>query len=295
MLPYRRMLVVLDKRDDDQDLIRYAEFCSKIYRPEDIYFVYVTPDLESQLDFTVRFQDEGTLAMPVDEEIAASVRQRVKRYFGDLGQTRIHIDVLEGKQEAQVTHWAAVKHADLVLLGRHGDDAEETVNIKRIVRRVNASILVVPTGAEPAVQSVVVPVDFSEQSALALYRAQQLAERLDEVDLRLFHAFEVPPGHFRISRSAEQFERIMADNANEAMERFLERADAGALSEAVVLAPVTGSNPATDIQKHLAQEAADLVVIGAQGHGAVERFLVGSVTESLLERCANQAVLVIKD
>ncbi len=299
MMPYRKMLVVLNREDEDQNLIRFAEYCSKIYRPEDIYFVHVTPDLESQLDFSVRFRSEEATVMPVDEEITSGIRERIKRYFGDLGQTRIHIDVLEGKVESQITHWAAVKHADLILIGRMGNSVDETVHIKRLVRHVHASVLVLPMGQsadlEPRLERLLVPVDFSEQSAKALFRAGQLAERLDDVELRVFHAFDIPPGHFQLSRTAEQFERIMKANAVEALENFLKHADADALLETALLTPVGGNNAAADILKAVEQSAGDLVVIGAHGHGAIERLFVGSVTESLLEKAMDHAVLVVKE
>jgi nucleotide-binding universal stress UspA family protein len=292
-------MVVLNRDDEDQDLIRFAEFCSKIYRPEDIYFVHIAPDLHSQLDFTVRFQDEDALAVPVDEEIASGIRQRIKRYFGDLGQTRIHIDVLEGKVESQVTHWAAVKHADLILMGRMGNGVDETVQIKRLVRHVHASVMILPIGTgsslEPRLERIMVPVDFSEQSAKALFRAGQLAERLDDVELRIFHAFDIPPGHFQLSRTADQFERIMRANAGEALDIFLKQADAEPLREQALLKPVTGNNAAADIAKAMKETASHLVVIGAHGHGAMERLFVGSVTESLLEKVDRQAILVVKD
>jgi len=155
-------------------------------------------------------------------------------------------------------------------------------------------VMVVPADAEPAIGRILVPIDFSEQSALAMFRAGELVDRLDDVTMQVFHTFEIPPGHFKISRTAKQFEQIMLENTGEVLDLFLSQSDATALRENAVLVPAQHSNPARDIQAYLVKQAADLVVIGAHGHGAVERFFIGSVTEGMLERSAQQAILVIK-
>ncbi len=294
MMPYKRLMVALDLTSKDEDVIRFTEYLSKVYRPGDVYFVHTSPDLESELDFSVRAPELAKLVKPADEELKLSMRHRIQRYFSNPGQSELHIDVLEGRPEKQLDHWAGLKHADLVVVGREPGSSDETVLVKRLARHLNSSVLILPTGTEPSVQRIVVPVDFSAESALALRRAMQIAERLDDVELCVLHIYDVPPGHFQLSRSAEQFERIMGANARVALEHFLQKNQAAALLGKAQLMPAEASNPSGEIHHYLLKNPADLVVMGAKGHSIVERFLVGSVAEGLINRHDKQAILIVK-
>jgi nucleotide-binding universal stress UspA family protein len=52
-------------------------------------------------------------------------------------------------------------------------------------------------------------------------------------------------------------------------------------------------NPAEEIMKVAAKQQADLIVMGAQGLGAMARFLLGSVSTRVVQH-ANCAVLVVR-
>jgi nucleotide-binding universal stress UspA family protein len=294
MITFPRIMVALDMTGADEDIIRYTEYISKIYRPDDIYFVHVAGDLLSTLDFPFTVRENGSLSRPADEELSSAIHHRVHRYFSDPGATRLHVDVLEGKVERQLTHWAAIKKADLVLIGRHRLSEDGTVLVKRLVRNMPCSVLVVPEETEPSIGRIVTPVDFSAESVLALQHSQFLAGRLDDVEVCLLHIFDIPPGHFQLSRSTGQFERIMGANAREALEHFLQKADALPLLGQSKMLPAEAANPSREIVQYLDQEPADLLVVGARGHSVLERFLVGSVTEGLLDRKDNQVLLVLR-
>ncbi|MBI1194036.1 MAG: hypothetical protein GC205_12835 [Bacteroidetes bacterium] len=294
MTAFKRLLIALDFSDSDEDLIRYTEFLSKIYRPEDLYFIHCAPNLVQQLDFSLRFKEENPYSKPLDEELASNIRHRVQRYFSDPGPSNVHAEVIEGKPEQQIRHWAEVKSVDLVVMGRHTDGRENAVEVKRLMRQLPCNVLIVPESSEPVIQTITVAVDFSPESAAAIFRAKQIAERLDDVTITILHVFDVPPGHFQLSRSAAQFERIMGANARDALERFLQKCDASALLHKAVLLPAEAANPSREIHHYLNNHPADLVIMGAKGHSAVERFLVGSVTEGLVDRHERQALLVVK-
>jgi nucleotide-binding universal stress UspA family protein len=66
-------------------------------------------------------------------------------------------------------------------------------------------------------------------------------------------------------------EKLVADAANELRRRGLQASSA-----------VVQGDPKTVILEHAAKLGADLIVVGAHGMGAVERFLLGSVSRALL-------------
>ena len=52
-------------------------------------------------------------------------------------------------------------------------------------------------------------------------------------------------------------------------------------------------NPAEEIMKAASQQQPDLIVMGAQGHGVIARFLLGSVSTRVVQH-ANSSVLVVR-
>ena len=294
MTPFKRLLVALDLSEADEHLIRYTEFLSKIYRLEDIYFLHIAKDLLSELDFVVQLGDAPAVTRPVDEELVINIQYKIKRYFNNTSTTNLHIEVLEGKVEQQLEHWVSVKQIDLALLGRQPGNLDSTVLLKRLVRHLSCSVWIVPQDTEPIIQRIVLPVDFSKESAAAIIRAQRIAERLDDVEIGIVHIYDVPPGHFQLSRTAGQFEKIMEQNSRDALETFLKKCNVLNLLKDAELLPEEGANPSREIYKSLKENPADLVIMGSRGHNAVERFLMGSVTEGLVDRHDRQAILVVK-
>jgi universal stress protein A len=67
-------------------------------------------------------------------------------------------------------------------------------------------------------------------------------------------------------------------------------ADEGVLDQAVPVAMV--GVPGTTIVQYADEQAADLIVMGAQGHGHVHRFLLGSVAERVT-RAASCPVMIV--
>lgn len=294
MFPFKRLLVALDRSSSDEDLIRYTEFLSKLYRPEDIYFVHVEPDLSKVLDFPLHSAGLREWNRPADEEILHLLQNKIRRYFNAAGNTRLHVEVIEGRPESKLPHWVDVKQIDLVLLGRHRDNLDSSVRVLGLLRHIPCAVWIVPEGTEPVIQSIALPLDFSRESSSAIACARHIAARLDDVHLRIIHVYDVPPGHFQLSRTEAQFDKIIEANARDMLERFLDQNEAASFLATASLFREEGRNPAREIQRSLREQPADLVVMGAKGRNAVERFLVGSVTESLLDRSDSQPMLIIR-
>ena len=146
-------------------------------------------------------------------------------------------------------------------------------------------------------KTILVPIDFSEQSKQALSFAAQLAEK-GNLKIQALNIIEGPQNH--------TFNTMGDGIANESEDYFFlkqlfdktkENMNALVTSEAYKGADITGAveigNPYKGIAKAIADHSADLVVMGSKGVSGIDEVLIGSNTEKVV-RHAKCPVITIK-
>lgn len=139
-------------------------------------------------------------------------------------------------------------------------------------------------------KNIIVAVDGSEASEKAFKKSVQIAIRNDS-SLILTHVVDS-----RTFATAEAYDRTLAKRADEyakeLLEIYTEKAQKAGVKD--LKECIEYGSPKVKIAKDLAKEyEADLIICGATGMNAVERFLIGSVSESIT-RYAKCDVLVVR-
>ena len=141
-------------------------------------------------------------------------------------------------------------------------------------------------------KNILIPVDGSKEAEAALEKAIQVALRNGEdANLHILHVIDT-----RAFQNATDFKTTMveqvAETAKKTLETYLQQAkDAGVKN---VDYTIEYGSP-KDIIAHQAPEKmnVDLIMIGATGLNAIERLLIGSVTE-YVTRTANVDTLIVR-
>ncbi|UOX37369.1 universal stress protein [Weissella cibaria] len=141
-------------------------------------------------------------------------------------------------------------------------------------------------------KNILVPVDGSKEAEAALGKAIQVAIRNGEdANLHILHVIDT-----RAFQDVTDFKTTMveqvAETAKKTLDAYLQQAkDAGVQN---VDYTIEYGSP-KDIIAHQAPEKlnADLIMIGATGLNAIERLLIGSVTE-YVTRTANVDTLIVR-
>ncbi|MBF9140949.1 universal stress protein [Hymenobacter properus] len=157
-------------------------------------------------------------------------------------------------------------------------------------------------------KNILVPTDFSAESHHAFEVALQLAKQTGAA-VRLLHVLEAPEAataNFsayggpvngsELPNSEGSIDDVFIPKLMEATKRRLHalRTQAETLAPGVAVADGVEMGRIGDgILSAVERHGADLVVMGAQGHGAMENFFVGSNTERII-RLANVPVLTVK-
>jgi len=147
----------------------------------------------------------------------------------------------------------------------------------------------------PQIRSILVPVDFSASSKLALEYALTFAERYSS-RVNVLHAWEVPAylrpdltvWHGDLSATLSDH---MRHESEKAMNEFIESAKVAGRSD-VTTEIVEGAAFQT-ILSALKTDAYDLVVMGTHGRTGVSHLLLGSVAEKVV-RHSTQPVLTVR-
>ena len=149
--------------------------------------------------------------------------------------------------------------------------------------------------AEPATagfERILVPTDFSAGSERAWAVARQLAGPLD-AELILFHVVIEAPlfseGPFTMKHARSVFSAAH-EWANTALGEWTAAATAAGLRARSIVG--TGA-PHKEIMATATLEHADLIVMGTQGRGGLDRALLGSVAERVI-RLAPCPVLAVR-
>ncbi|HWI48057.1 MAG TPA: universal stress protein [Rummeliibacillus sp.] len=138
--------------------------------------------------------------------------------------------------------------------------------------------------------NIVVAVDGSKEAEYAFKKAIAVANR-NESTLNLVNIIDT-----RSFAAIEAYDRSIQERAQEFAEELLEgykkEAEAAGVKNVNVL--IEYGSPKTIITRDVSKKVeADLIICGATGLNAVERFLIGSVSESIV-RSAKCDVLVVR-
>ncbi len=137
---------------------------------------------------------------------------------------------------------------------------------------------------------ILVAVDGSKESEWAFKKAIAIADR-NSATLNLVNIIDT-----RSYAAVEAYDRSIAERAQsfavELLEEYKEKAAAEGLTNVNII--VEYGSPKTMISRDLSKKVkADLIICGATGLNAVERFLIGSVSENIV-RSAKCDVLVVR-
>jgi len=142
--------------------------------------------------------------------------------------------------------------------------------------------------------NILVATDFGEASEAALRYGRELAKRFDAT----LHVLTVAENVAIATLGAETFAAIAPElqhqieaTARQALdEAIIDSDNSGPVTRPIV---VTSSSPATAIVDYARDHDINLVVMGTNGRGVVEHFLMGSVAERVV-RLAPCPVLTVR-
>ncbi len=293
---FDRTMVALDLSSMDEKLICYSAKIGELLGVKKVYFLHAIPDFTMPRNADVEFQKLFSPEQPVDERVHQKIEAKVRKVFDGKSSPDQSIEVVEGKPYDRLLHWAEIKEIDLLVVGHKKESEGSGITPKRVARRSPCNLLFVPPENLENIQRILVPVDFSDNSARALQAALAMKNEIPEIAVQCIYIVDLPPADYYIRPFDNTgFQRLLLESAQEAYRDFLSEAgvDSAKLEEAAFI-PNEYSNIAAHLEEYARQHQADLIVMGAKGHSGIENFIFGSITEKLVERSKEKPVLIVR-
>lgn len=290
MYKLERILVALDLTEMDQTLIRYTSHLAKKVEAEKIYFFHIAENFNLPDEVKKEYPD---MLAPSDEAISAIIQDEINENWESGFECEKSVELKEGNASRELLKWVDNKQVDLIIMGRKKDLKGSGVMPSKITNLAHASVLLIPEKASFKMEKIVVPLDFSEHSKLAIEQAKLLAEPKN-AQLNLLHVFHVHSGYHKTGKTYEEVAYIMQNIAKKDFDKFIEEYDLD-LSDSCKMILDDDNSPSDKIFEYADESNADLIVMGSKGRTGIASIFLGSVASKLIEYDTNIPLLVVKE
>ncbi|KAA3626273.1 MAG: universal stress protein [Bacteroidetes bacterium] len=292
------VLVALELGKTDASNLNYLKFLSDTFYVREVAVLHVVPKI-TLFDKALEYDTDPDVLgdYKINEEVVEELRGKIKGRFVDKPEMDIVFDVKEGEPLEQLLREAEILEPDLVLIGQNTDTTAHGILAKNLVRKVDCDALVVPDTASARIRTILVPIDFSPYSLMALKKAVAMAESMEpKPEVIALHVYDMPNfSTYKISRTPDQFKDMIHSNRIEGASNFI-NSNIKETDVDITVEMIARTGPGTGhyVMEFAKQEEVDLIIMGAKGHSRVELLLLGSVTEKVLSSNEHIPVLVVK-
>ncbi|NEM98745.1 universal stress protein [Pontibacter burrus] len=286
------IIVGLDLSEMDETLISYTALLCAKPGIERVVFLHVRKDSDVPDEV---FESFGGRGSSEDETIHQHLSMQVLQHFAQLPHVQTEVVIMEGSPLKELLHLAKQHQADLFIVGRKLRISGSGILPRKLLRNGRLSVLFVPETGEPKLEHLVVGIDYSDYSMLALDQVLHTALNRPGLRITCLHVYDVPTGYITLGIKYEDFETRMRRFAEEKFEQVLTRFPE--LRERASLKLVKqeqGDDVAGIVLLEAKRARADMLVIGAKGKSAAALFVLGSITEKILNKDNDIPLMVFK-
>lgn len=281
MYPIKKLIVCLDQSDLDSTLVKFASFIANANQTKKIYFTNVIRNLNIPKDVLEEFPH---LIENMVEERKNQMKKLVESNIAFFKDIELSYVIKEGQLSKKILKLAHEKSADMIIVGRKVDLPGTGVISQRLARRADCSLLIIPEGAIPKIDRILVPSDFSDYSKDAMEAAILVSEKYGgRAEIICQNVFTVPSGYHFTGKSYEEFSAIMLMHAEINFKKFIRKIDTKNSKITPVYTKDDDDDPVEEILQKAIDVHADAIIIGAKGRTAATALFIGSMAERLIQ------------
>jgi nucleotide-binding universal stress UspA family protein len=289
MALYRKILVALEYSSIDRELIRASARLQEL-GTEEIIFVNVIPEFNLPEEISAQFPhfEENTI-----RERKEQLMEKIRQYFVGSDHVRTCVEILQGQPAKNLLKYASRHKVDLIVSGKKKNSLG--VVKSRLARRADCSFLMIAEGLPFDLKRILVPIDFSEHSELAIQNAIAFAKIMSrDVEIFAQNVYNVPAGYHYTGKSYEDFAAVMKKNAEKDFQKFLRKVDTQGIEIKPIYSLDDNDDFVSDIQDKAEELEAGLVIVGAKGQTAASALFIGSRAERIVMMPVHTSMLVVR-
>jgi nucleotide-binding universal stress UspA family protein len=288
----KKVAVVLEMNESDNTVCDFAERIASRIEFDSIDFIHVVKNVELPKEITDQYPD---LINPLDESIKEAMGELIGKYPSLSSHKNVSIQVLEGNRQKQLTDFARENDLDLLIIDQ-GEETKAHLNfLPKLARTLTCDIAIVPATVPDDIRQLLVPIDFSENSKMALEFAQLLASVDSNIRIHGLHIYKVPQGYRKLGKSYEEFQQIMRKNAQSELKKFFKEHAIDHSQISMNFIHQSGDNIPTMINRFALSNKVDMILAGSRGNNTLSSFLLGNIAESLITKEHYLPLIIVKN
>ncbi len=217
---YEHWLVCLDLTNIDDVLIGYSNFLTTEFKPKKISFMHVIKSTDVADEMIELFPELDTHD-DVEAMIRKELQENINKYFND-SEVNIELIIKTGRPTDEIVKSMESLNPDLTVMGKKSEYTGKGVIPRRIMKYVPSSILFVPETSRYQLDNILIPVDFSEQSAKSIEIALQMSEGKGAGKITAQHVYNYPSRFFPYLPEKDEEEK-MDKYLNEKRDAFIDK------------------------------------------------------------------------
>lgn len=269
-----KVTLALALDNSDNALLEYAEYLNRRLDFTEINAVHVMENVEAPI---------ANFANAI-RETEAVLEEKLEDNLSGQCYTTQSYEVKSGDVEETLIKTLCEKCPDLFLVGKDNKKVLRSLSLDRVVRKVKSDVLIIPASARAGIQKVLVAVDFSEDSVIALRRMLEFKKKL-AVPFTV-RVLNIPKKIAKINVSRDipaiKLQSTRVESRRTFLRSVLNKNFPDTADEIEIAVKEQGNlTVAEEILRYAENNKFDLIAVGARGHTSTSSTLFGSVTEEI--------------
>ncbi len=291
MYQLKKLIVFLDLSNMDDLLINYVSFLADAFKADKVIFFHVIETMDLPDDVYEMLQE---MEESIDEVIKKELQGKINNNFKTEGRVETELRVKQGNPTEAILREAEEEKVDLAIMGKKTGFKGKGILSGKIVRLIHCSTLILPETSQPKLEKMLVPIDFSKHSQMALRQAMKISENLDS-EIVCQNVYSIPTHFYPYISSTSKMDKPIIEKAKKDYDKFLKKVAKPKPQIRCEFTKDEGDDASQKIYDLAIKERADLIVVGSKGLTDTASYLIGSTAEKLTSYDKTIPILIFKD
>jgi nucleotide-binding universal stress UspA family protein len=236
------------------------------------------------------------LDQPLSEIVKDELEEKIEALFIQKDEIRTKIIVLEGSTTGNIVRYARENNITFTLMGKKVGYEGSGGIVRKVISIMPSSVLLISETTQPRIEHVLVRMDFSKMSALALKMALRLQE-LTGARASCHHTCKLPLKYFPVSSPEKDRKLIdhIQKHGRKEYQKFMKNLELDPGEIPCTTSLDTENDEAHILYKQALTIGADMIIIGSKIKSELADIIIDSTSEKLASAEKNLPVLIIKD
>lgn len=280
-----RLMVALDLSRMDEILIEYVNYLSTIWKISHVDFVHNV----KQTELHNIYDEIADEKINIEDLIKKELNREVEEWYKGTSAYQV-IVASENYTESVFSLMAKEQKTDIMIVGKKGKLKGTGAMSQKLVRMLTCDMLLVPESVKHNMEHLLIPTDFTNNSAKAFQCAKAIQNQ-NQSNLHALHVYNIPSVYFPYIDREKAMDRT-EKHLNDKYVAFLRRNKLENIPFALAYhdeLSVVGA-----IRRYAERENMDIIIVSARGGNKITSLFIGSITNELLSEDLNSPVLVVK-